>query len=1010
MIFFFRTILLLLILCNTISAQGVSSLSVANREVSTIDLDCNDQTFLKYYGRPLNTDNPHDIVATASNGSIIVGHAGNNNANTNGLVISLDSKGNVLWKKQWGLNPDGDILEKVIRLKDGNFLATGFTTPATFNIFMRLWLVKFDSSGSIIYSKYIAVPGGYGIRARGICETSDGGFAITGSTQTTPNASESILMRLNSNSDVLWIVSSKNPFVNSGKSFSSVIEHQGNLIVLGSITNPGGDRDGLLIKFNATGALLWQKRYKIDNLPTEFDALYESNGIYFVHGSRSVTPPYSDYKPCFLQINPDGSVKKALRMEPMNFPDHGANAALPLADGGFITSHSVANGSKDISLTKVSASGIIVWKKRYTQSNFQQIVQLRQAADNGIIGVGNVNYPPSCCTPEVLVIKTNELGEVGQCSSTDYDISFVDPNIISWDADIVFNNVSLVSLPGAFNISDTELPTYVICEPDTAVCEIVEVVGPEKVCNLLDTIQFFARRSAGCLTAVKWQNNDDFFSIVASTDSTVRVLFKKTGKTIIQARPDNNCTANNFVSDSVEITESPGNVDLGADRKICPANEITIDAGNGFKNYQWSDGTTDSSLMVKDPGIYSILATDFCDVIFTDEIEIIASDESFNLGPDRILCDNDTLILRLPQGHTVKSWSPNYNSILIGNNAVVVAPVIDTSYIISSLIYPGCLKSDTVRISVLKHLSLSLGNDTSICAGQSVVFSAPGFADYIWSDNTTGPSIAASIKNNYWLHATAPNGCLSKDTISINNIYAIPVVSLGKQLLVCENSELKIDAGNQFAKYLWQDGTSQSNIIINMPGKYWVVVTDVNGCLGTDTANVTGYLSAPKDFLNKNITLEMCIKGKPVELSALGNWNTYNWSTGSTNKLAKADSPGVYWLEVTNAENCRSKDSVTILQKANCLTGLYFPNAFTPNADGINDLFRPVYFEMPESYLLVIYDRFGGKVFESKDPNKGWTGQRNGYSPGNNSFVWYCQYKFSGAEAQVAKGTVTVVK
>ena len=67
-------------------------------------------------------------------------------------------------------------------------------------------------------------------------------------------------------------------------------------------------------------------------------------------------------------------------------------------------------------------------------------------------------------------------------------------------------------------------------------------------------------------------------------------------------------------------------------------------------------------------------------------------------------------------------------------------------------------------------------------------------------------------------------------------------------------------------------------------------------------------------------------------------------------------------------------------------------------------------FEMPESYLLVIYDRFGGKVFESKDPNQGWTGQRNGYSPDNNSFVWYCQYKFSGAAAQVAKGTVTVVK
>ena len=116
--------------------------------------------------------------------------------------------------------------EQVIRLKDGNYLATGYTTTATFNLFIRLWLIKFDVSGSIIYSKYIAVPGGSGIRASGICETSDGGFAITGSKSTAPNTSESILMRLNSNSDVLWIVSSDNPYLNSGKSFSSVIEHQ----------------------------------------------------------------------------------------------------------------------------------------------------------------------------------------------------------------------------------------------------------------------------------------------------------------------------------------------------------------------------------------------------------------------------------------------------------------------------------------------------------------------------------------------------------------------------------------------------------------------------------------------------------------------------------------------------------------------------------------------------------------------------------------------------------------
>lgn len=892
----------------------------------------------------------------------------------------------------------------------------GYTVADGFAIRMRLWLVKFDINGTIIFSKYIPLPGGISTQGFDICETSDGGFAIAGAKQTVANINESIILRLDANANVSWILASDNPFINSGKTFTGIIEHDGNLVVSGIISesssNPAYNIDGLIFKLNSsTGALIWQKRYDVDNMPTRFNDIYESNGMYFIDAARTTNQSYDGLQQCIFQINYDGSVKNAFRMDPSipeSFPYH---SLLPLADGSFITTQSEEYpASKDILLFKVSATGTIEWKKKYTNNNTQQIFRLKHTPDNGIIGVGNLTYPSNNTVPELLIIKTNESGEAGPCVSTDPPLSVVKPAYTVSESSITFKPFSLSSEPAPFTVHDIDPQIYSVCYQPPTQCEVTEIVGPAKVCSLKDEIEFYGRRSAGCLTPVKWQTNDEYFRVVASTDSTIRVVFKKSGTTMMIAKIDNNCTAD-FMSFAVTIKESPDKIDLGPDLKICPLNTISVDAGTGFENYLWNDGSTDSKLSVKDPGPFSVTATNFCGTIYNDEIEIINTDESFDLGPDRDVCDNDTLIIRLPAGYTVSTWLPNYNSSLVGNNAITVSPAKDTSYIISSLLYRGCLKSDTVKILVKQHMPLMLGKDTSICEGQSVAFTAPpGFVSYTWSDNSNGPSINASSKNSYWLHAIASNACVSKDTVRITDIHSNPVIGLGKQLQVCENADLKISAGNQFVKYLWQDGSTLNSFVADKIGKYWVDVIDRNGCAGTDTAFVTGYLPSPKDFLNKNAPSEICINGRPVELSAEGNWNSYLWSTGTKVKFTKAASPGVYWLEVTNKSNCRSRDSIVILEKTNCLAGLYFPNAFTPNADGKNDMFRPVYFIMPESYLLVIFDRYGGKVFESNDPERGWSGQTNGKLAGNNTFTWYCKYKFTGGEQELAKGTVTIIK
>lgn len=1009
MTLFFRTAFMFLFMCNSLSAQLADTSKIRSNLSSMNATECNDPVFLKYYGRLLNTDYGRDIVSTPTNGSITVGYAGNTGQKTGALVFCLDINGNLLWKKQWSFGTNGNSFSRVLRLIDGNYIAMGRAESAS-NMSL-IWLVKFDINGTLIFSKYIPLPGGIGTWGHDICETMDGGFAIAGGKQTVANISESIVMRLNKDADVSWVVNSDNPLLNSGKTFTGIIEHEGNLVVAGYISKPSLDKDGLIFKLNsANGTLIWQNQYDIDNMVIRFDAIHEKNGTYFVDASRTINQSFDGLQQCIMQINPDGSVKNAFRIDPSLPSSFEFHSLLPLNDGGFITTQSEGTGSRDLLLFKISSSGTIEWKKKYTQTNYQQIFRLKPSPDNGVIGVGIMNYASSCCTPEVLVLKTNALGELGQCISYDHPLKIVTPVYTSSASNIILNKFSLISVSAIIAFSDIGLQTNTLCYANTSLCSVTEIVGPVKVCSFQDTVEFYARRSADCLTPVKWEKKDEYFRVVASTDSTIKVIFLKTGVVLIQAKLDNNCNAS-FKELAVKINESPGKVNLGPDLKICPLNSLYINAGSGFEKYLWSNGNTDSMILVNNPGRYSVTVNDFCGITYIDEIEIEKTDEYFSLGPDRSVCDRDTIILRLPGSYTVASWLPDYNISLLGNDVVIVSPLKDTDYIISSLIYPGCLKSDTVRVFVKNHLPLMLGKDTSICVGQSFVFTAsPGFVNYLWSDNSIGPSVTVTNRNSYWLQATAPNGCVSRDTVSITEVHPNPVINLGKQIKICEGTEFTINAGNYFLKYQWQDGSSLNSFIANKTGKYWVDVIDRNGCFGTDTAFITDFLPAPKGFLDKNELREICINGRPLELSSLGTWKSYLWSNRASSTSILVRSPGVYWLEVTNESNCLSRDSIFVHEKANCLQGLNFPNVFTPNGDGKNDLFKAIYSVMPESFLLQIFDRFGGKVFETGNPEQGWSGKINGKEAGSGSFAWYCKYNFRGGQTQLAKGTITIIK
>ncbi len=317
----------------------------------------------------------------------------------------------------------------------------------------------------------------------------------------------------------------------------------------------------------------------------------------------------------------------------------------------------------------------------------------------------------------------------------------------------------------------------------------------------------------------------------------------------------------------------------------------------------------------------------------------------------------------------------------------------------------GCFAYDTVDLKALQPKSIFLGNDTAFCSPGFLVLSAGmGYAQYLWSNGQKSSDITVNSSGTYWVNALDTNGCTAKDTLSVQ-VYNAPVPDLGDDGDLCSGQQRTLDAGN-YSGYLWQDGSVQRYNTAKSAGVYWVTVSDNHNCSASDTLHITNVFPAPSNFLD---SYDSICQYEKIQVLARGNYSNYLWSTGSMQNQIITDVPGMYVLSVTDSNGCSGSDTINIIQK-NCYFGVYIPNAFTPNGDHLNDVFRAKVYGTPLSFNLVVYNIFGQVVYNSNDPLKGWDGTTKGNPTDAGVFVWQCSYQLEGGKPVFEKGTVTLIR
>ena len=242
-------------------------------------------------------------------------------------------------------------------------------------------------------------------------------------------------------------------------------------------------------------------------------------------------------------------------------------------------------------------------------------------------------------------------------------------------------------------------------------------------------------------------------------------------------------------------------------------------------------------------------------------------------------------------------------------------------------------------------------------------------------------------------------------------------VDLGEDRVVCDGDDVVI-GDNRFKdnpdySSVWEDGVVGSVKTVNSIGSYSLTVEDVNGCKGSDTINLTD-IGMPESLLNQDTVVCFGVHDS-VELYAGSALNVV-WYDEERNPFSgeryKITKPGTYTVELVNGDNCITTDQISV--DTLCSRDIFFPNAFTPNGDGLNDTFE-AYAVDAYGFEIVIFNNWGEIVYESNDLFNGWDGTINGKNAVQGVYVYKCTYTLlnresGGLKEETSVGHLTLIR
>ncbi|MEO6539815.1 MAG: T9SS type B sorting domain-containing protein, partial [Ferruginibacter sp.] len=263
---------------------------------------------------------------------------------------------------------------------------------------------------------------------------------------------------------------------------------------------------------------------------------------------------------------------------------------------------------------------------------------------------------------------------------------------------------------------------------------------------------------------------------------------------------------------------------------------------------------------------------------------------------------------------------------------------------------------------------------------------------------------AGKLRNKTGIYYDTLKTSAGCDSVTITNLIVQdkPDPKLGSDRNICKGQNIILIPGS-FNSYLWQDGSAASQYTVAAPGTYTVTVTN-QYCKASARIVIRNIVPLPADFLPKD--QDLCT-GNVLKINVPG-YRSYTWNTGASTPGLDIRTAGNYYLTVTNFDNCVGTDTLNI-REINCIP-IGIPNAFTPNNDGKNDLFKPgINFEIT-NYHLQVYNRVGQLIYQTKDQGQGWDGRFKGQQQSSDNYIYQVNFRNMEGKLFEYRGNIILLR
>ncbi|MFM2227547.1 MAG: hypothetical protein RL664_890 [Bacteroidota bacterium] len=498
------------------------------------------------------------------------------------------------------------------------------------------------------------------------------------------------------------------------------------------------------------------------------------------------------------------------------------------------------------------------------------------------------------------------------------------------------------------------------------------------------------------LVVMNWSNSSSGYTIDFSNSTAS--LFDDINPTILNVTT--NCSNPGVVVEFDEniVTSSiqPLDFQLSGPLGNVAINSIQLPAPNSPGNLSVTLVPTLGNLP---PGNYTLsisdlagYVTDACGNTVSGSIDFVVSPSEVSVfaGTDTIICPGGTANLLATGNFNSVQWlnGPSTASFNVQNsgNYQVTATLND------------CSVTDVVNVSVISLPNWNLGPDVTVCADQPYSYSTS--QSVLWGNGTTGTSIPISssgmIYGTYFYQ-----GCPMPDSALVT-VITPPIIDLGPDTTLCTGENINFSFNEQLT---WNNSTLASTFQTSNPGLVTASYSD--GVCNVSDSVFISILDPIVIPIGNNYTY---CQGDTVRLSASSPAAEYFlWFDGTDLSTHLFFESGNYSVSVSNA--CETVSRNWNMEFDDCNTYVYVPNSFTPNNDGINDVWYPEIKGWVEVETYV-FNRWGEVIFFSSNQNIPWVGEVRGgnYFAPEGIYCYTIKTKFTSGESREFKGFISLIR